>query len=250
MQQRGLLGFTVLMLVGLAVLIGLGVWQLKRLAWKEGLIAQIETRSTGQPIKLKEALAMVRKGRDPSYYRVRVDGRFHHAKELYLYSTSNERVGWEVITPLETADGDMVLVDRGFVPDELKDPSSRALGEVETVVTVTGIVRKPETQGLFMPDNEPAANRWFWWDLQGMARSDFPSGTIQVAPFFLEAEKSDVPGGWPEGGQSRLELPNNHLQYAITWFLMAVALLVIYGLYVRSVYRAGRRPVAGEPGDR
>jgi surfeit locus 1 family protein len=250
MQQRGLLGFTVLMLVGLAVLIGLGVWQLKRLAWKEGLIAQIETRSTGGPIKLDEALAMVRKGRDPSYYRVRFDGRFHHSKELYLYATSNERVGWEVITPLETADGDMVLVDRGFVPDELKDPSSRALGEVENVVTVTGIVRKPESQGLFMPDNEPAANRWFWRDLQGMARSDFPSGTIQVAPFFLEAEKSDVPGGWPEGGQSRLELPNNHLQYAITWFLMAVALLVIYGLYVRSVYRTDRRPVAGKPGDR
>ena len=250
MQQRGLLGFTVLMLVGLAVLIGLGVWQLKRLAWKEGLIAQIETRSTGEPITLKEALAMARKGRDPSYYRVRVDGRFHHAQELYLYAISNERVGWEVITPLETADGDMVLVDRGFVPDELRDPSSRALGEVENVVTVTGIVQQPESQGLFMPDNEPAANRWFWRDLQGMARSDFPSGTIQVAPFFLEAEKSDVPGGWPEGGQSRLELPNNHLQYAITWFLMAVALLVIYGLYVRSVYRADRRPVAGEPGDR
>jgi surfeit locus 1 family protein len=250
MRQRGLLGFTALMLVALAVLIGLGVWQLKRLAWKEGLIAQIQARSTGEPIKLADALAMARKGRDPSYYRVRVDGRFHHAKELYLYSTSNERVGWEVITPLETADGDMVLVDRGFVPDELKDPSSRALGEVETVVTVTGIVRKPETQGLFMPDNEPAANRWFWRDLQGMARSNFPSGTIQVAPFFLEAEKSDVPGGWPEGGQSRLELPNNHLHYAITWFLMALAQLVIYGLYVRSVYRAGRRPVAAEPGDR
>ncbi len=250
MQQRGLFGFTVLMLVGLTVLIGLGVWQLKRLAWKEGLIAQIETRSTGEPIKLKDALAMARKGRDPNYYRVRVDGRFHHAKELYLYSTSNERVGWDVITPLETADGDMVLVDRGFVPDELRDPSSRALGEVENLVTVTGIVRKPETQGLFMPDNEPAANRWFWRDLQAMARSDFPSGTIQVAPFFLEAEKSGVPDGWPKGGQSRLELPNNHLQYAITWFLMAAALVVIYGLYVRSVYRRDRRPVAGEPGDR
>jgi surfeit locus 1 family protein len=144
----------------------------------------------------------------------------------------------------------MVLVDRGFVPDELKDPSSRALVEVENVVTVTGIVRRPESQGLFLPDNEPAANRWFWRDLQGMARADFPSGTIQVAPFFIEAETSAVPGGWPEGGQSRLELPNNHLQYAITWFLMAAALLVIYGLYVRSVYRARRRPVAGEPGDR
>jgi surfeit locus 1 family protein len=237
MQRRSLLGFTALMLTGLAVLIGLGVWQLKRLAWKEGLIAQIEMRSKDDPITLKQAIAMANKGRDPSYYRVRVDGRFHHAKERYLYTTSNERVGWDVITPLETADGDMIWVDRGFVPDELKDPSIRPLGQVENVVTVTGIVRAPETQSLFAPDNEPAANRWFWRDLQGMARSAFPNDIIQVAPFLLEAEKSDIPGGWPEGGRSQLDLPNNHLQYAITWFLMAVALVVIYVLYVRSVYR-------------
>ncbi len=133
----------------------------------------------------------------------------------------------------------MVLIDRGFVPDELKDPSTRALGQVENVVTVTGIVRSPETQTVFTPDNEPKANRWFWRDLAGMARSMFPDGTIDVAPFFLEADKSEVPGFWPEGGQTRLEIPNNHLQYAITWFLLGVCLLVVYGLYVRSYYRRG-----------
>jgi len=250
MQRRSLLGFTALMLTGLAVLIGLGVWQLKRLAWKEGLIAQIEMRSKDDPITLKQAIAMANKGRDPSYYRVRVDGRFHHAKELYLFAASHDRVGWDVITPLETADGDMVLVDRGFVPDALQDPSSRTLGQVENVVTVTGIVRMPEVQTLFAPDNEPAADRWFWRDLPGMARSAFPNGVIQVAPFFLEAEKASVPGGWPEGGQTRLEIPNNHLQYALTWFLMAACLLVIFGFYVRSVYRERHRPVAGDPSDR
>jgi surfeit locus 1 family protein len=240
MANRGLLGLTAFMLAALAVLIGLGVWQLKRLDWKEGLIAKIETRTTGAPISLEKAVAMARAGRDPSYYRVRVEGRFHHAKELYLYAVSDERVGWHVITPLETADGDMVLVDRGFVPDELKDPSSRALGQVENVVTVTGVVRSPEAQGLFLPDNEPKADRWFWRDLQGMALSAFPNGVIQVAPFFVEAEKSSVPGGWPEGGQTRLEIPNNHLQYAITWFLLAACLLVIYGVYVRGLYRQDR----------
>jgi surfeit locus 1 family protein len=250
MEQKGLLGFTALMFAGLALLIGLGVWQLQRLDWKEGLIARIESRTKGDPITLEQAIAMARKGRDPSYYRVRVEGRFHHPKERYLYTVSEGRIGWDVITPLETADGDMVLVDRGFVPDGLKDPASRGAGQVENVVAVTGIVRAPETQGLFIPDNEPAANRWFWRDLQGMARSAFPDGTIQVAPFFLEAERTGVPGGWPEGGQTRLEIPNNHRQYAITWFLMAAALLVIYGLYVRSVYRRSSPPVAGGRADR
>jgi len=239
MQQKGLIALTALMLAGLALLIGLGVWQLKRLEWKQGLIAQIEARTKGPPITLEDAVALAGQGRDPSYYRVRVDGRFHHAKERYLYAVSEGRVGWHVITPLETEDGDIVLVDRGFVPDELKDPSARALGQVENVVTVTGIARSPETQTLFTPDNEPKVNRWFWRDLAGMARSMFPAGTIDVAPFFLEADKSKVPGFWPEGGQTRLEIPNNHLQYAITWFLLGACLLIVYGLYVRSLYRRG-----------
>ena len=239
MQQKGLFGLTALMLAGLALLIGLGVWQLKRLEWKQGLIAQIEARTKGPPITLEDAVALAGQGRDPSYYRVRVDGRFHHAKERYLYAVSEGRVGWHVITPLETEDGDIVLVDRGFVPDELKDPSARALGQVENVVTVIGIARSPETQTLFTPDNEPKVNRWFWRDLAGMARSMFPAGTIDVAPFFLEADKSKVPGFWPEGGQTRLEIPNNHLQYAITWFLLGACLLIVYGLYVRSLYRRG-----------
>jgi len=237
MQQKGLVGLTALMLAGLALLIGLGVWQLKRLEWKQGLIAQIEARTKGPPITLEDAVALAGEGRDPSYYRVRADGRFHHAKERYLYAVSEGRVGWHVIAPFETEDGDVVLVDRGFVPDELKDPSARALGQVENVVTVIGIARSPETQTLFTPDNEPKVNRWFWRDLAGMARSMFPAGTTEVAPFFLEADKSEVPGGWPEGGQTRLEIPNNHLQYAITWFLLATVLLIVYGLYVRSLYR-------------
>jgi len=98
-------------------------------------------------------------------------------------------------------------------------------------------VRAPDTQGLFTPNNEPEANRWFWRDLDRMVHSMYPTATLDVPPFFIEAEKSDVPGGWPEGGQTRLSLPNNHLQYAITWFGLAAALIVIYAFYVRSLYR-------------
>jgi len=237
MKTKSLLGFTALMLAALAVLVGLGLWQIGRLQWKEGLIAQIETRSKGAPISLREATVMAEERRDPSYTRVRVSGRFDHAKERYLFAVSEGRAGWHVITPLETVDGETVLIDRGFVPDRLKNPSSRAEGEVEEKVTFTGIVRLPETQGLFVPDNEPKANRWFWRDLAAMAQSMFEGEAVTPAPFFLEAEKSDVPGGWPEGGQTRLQLPNNHLQYAVTWFLLAACLLVIYGVYVSRARR-------------
>ena len=241
MTNRSIVFLTACTLAGLALLIGLGVWQLKRLAWKEGLIAEIETRAKGEPIALKDAIAVASEGRDPSYYRVRVDGRFDNAKELYLYSVADERVGWHVITPLTSSDGAVLMVDRGFVPDVLRDPAKRAQGEIEGPVTVTGLARTPEIQGAFVPDNEVAANRWFWRDLAGMTHALFPGGAPAVAPFFLEAEKSDVPGGWPEGGQTHLELPNNHLQYAITWFLLAGALVVIYLVYVRGAYRRERR---------
>jgi surfeit locus 1 family protein len=239
MRSKGLIGFTALALAMLAVLIGLGVWQVKRLHWKEGLIAGIDARTKGDPISLDRAIALAKEGRDPTYYRVRVEGRFDNSKERYLFSQSisDGTPGWHVITPFTTTQDELVLVDRGFVPDNLKDPSTRASGQIEGVTTVTGIVRAPDTPGLFTPNNESAANRWFWRDLNGLVSSMFPTATLEVPPFFIEAEKSDVAGGWPEGGQTRLELPNNHLQYAITWFALAAALIVIYGFYVRSLYR-------------
>src|SRR4029078_10644439 len=101
---------------------------------------------------------LVREGKDPSYYRVKLEGRFDHAKELYLYAVSEGRAGGHVITPLTTRHGDVVLSDRGFVPEELRDPSSRAQGELGGVVAVTGIVGVPETQATFTPDAEVAAH--------------------------------------------------------------------------------------------
>ncbi len=237
MMMRSLLGLTAAMLAALALLIGLGVWQLQRLEWKEGLIAKIETRSKGPAISLEDATIMAGQGKDPSYYRVRVTGRFDHTKERYLFAVSDGNAGWRVITPLTTQDGKTVLVDRGFVPSDLKDPSKRAEGQIEGEVAVTGIVRMPDTQRLFTPDNEPDANQWFWRDLASMAQSMFPETPKELAPFLLEAEKGEVPDGLPEGGQTRLEIPNNHLQYAITWFLLAACLVVIYGVYVWKARR-------------
>ncbi len=241
MQTSALLKLTIATLAGLALLVGLGLWQLQRLEWKEGLIARIEARTERKPMSLERAIALAREGGNVTYYPVSAEGRFHHARERYLYALSLEgEPGWHVITPLETVDGTVVLVDRGFVPDSLRDPSSRRLGQIQQVVTVTGLARTSDEPSVFIPDNDIAANQWFSRDLPAMARSMFPGGTVQVAPFFLEAEASNVPGGWPEGGQTRLTLTNNHLQYAITWFALALCLVVIYAVYVWGAYRGDR----------
>lgn len=238
MRSRGLLLFTAFIAASLALLIGLGVWQLQRLEWKQGLITQIEARAKAEPVTLKVALTRARSGEDVSYLRVRVDGRFDNGNERYLYAVSDGTPGWRVITPLATQDGAVVLVDRGFVPNAFKEPSSRAQGEINDEVAVTGLARNPDSQGLFIPDNEPVENRWFWRDLGAMSKSMFPTGAPDIAPFILEAERSNIPGGWPLGGQTRLDLPNNHLQYALTWFLLALCLVVIYVIYVRGRLRA------------
>jgi surfeit locus 1 family protein len=237
MRARGLLVFTLFMAATLALLIGLGIWQLQRLEWKEGLIAKIEARTKAPPVSLEEAVKLARGGEDVSYLRVRAEGSFDHGEERYLYAISDGEVGWHVIAPLATPAGEVVLVDRGFVPEARKDPSSRPEGQIVGTVTIIGLARTPERQGLFTPDNEADRNRWFWRDLSAMAASMFPQGKGDVAPFYLEAERGEMPGGWPRGGETRLDIPNDHLQYAITWFLMAVCLAVIYAIYLRTRLR-------------
>ncbi|WP_108681488.1 SURF1 family protein [Methyloceanibacter sp. wino2] len=241
MTTPALIRLTIATLIGFGLLIWLGQWQLQRLEWKERIIQRIETRTERKPVSLEQAVELAKQWGDPNYLRVSAEGRFHHNLERYLYSISSDgEPGWHVIAPLETASGRVVLVDRGFVPDDHREPGTRQEGQVQDIVTVTGLVRTSEKPNLFSPDNDEEANQWFTRDLGGMARSMFPGGTVQVLPFFLEAEASDVPGGWPKGGQTRLELPNKHLQYALTWFLLAACLLVIYAAYVWSVM-TGRR---------
>ncbi len=142
-----------------------------------------------------------------------------------------------MITPLATATGEIVLIDRGFVPADKKDPAARPEGQVAGTVAIVGLARMKQEQGWFNPDNEPGANRWFWRDLPAMtAAAGLPNK--EVAPFLLEAERSETPGGWPRGGETRLTIRNDHLQYALTWFLMAFCIAVIFGIYVRGRFRA------------
>src|SRR6478672_3175899 len=155
MRARGLLLLTVCSAAALAVLIGLGVWQLQRLQWKEGLIAEIEARTRAEPISLKEVVTRAQAGEDVSYVRVRVDGKFDNGKERYLFAVSDGAPGWHVVTPLTTPEGEVVLIDRGFVPDAFKYPSSRPQSELNDAVTVTGLATPPEAQGVFIPNNEP-----------------------------------------------------------------------------------------------
>lgn len=241
MIRKRVLWPTLAAALGLAVLIGLGTWQVQRLHWKEGLIARIEARVKADPVSLDQALARWHDTGDVEYLRVRLQGRFLHEDEIHLYGLVNGEPGWRIVTPLVTPEGAVVLVDRGLVPNPLKAPSARQQGQIEGPVEVVGLARAPETQNLFVPDNDIAANAWFWRDLSGMGQVALtPEQQSRLVPFFVEAEPMAVPGGWPRGGVTRLELPNRHLEYAVTWYGLAVVLVVIYVLFMR-----GRRETGG-----
>jgi len=210
--------------------LGLGSWQIQRLFWKEGLIAARAAAVAAPPVVVPqtaaEALGM-------EFRHVTDEGVFLNDKEIFLGATSEGGVnGYQVLTPLREDDGRIVFVDRGFIPAEIKDRSKRKAGELAGPVRVDGLLRLPPDgrPNWFLPDNRPDLNYWFWVDLPAMAAAD---KLDRVAPVYVDADATPNPGGWPQGGVTRLELPNNHLQYAITWFSLAVAMIVIYVLFHR-----------------
>ncbi|NWH07495.1 MAG: SURF1 family protein, partial [Alphaproteobacteria bacterium] len=134
-------------LAALGVLVSLGVWQLQRSEWKTALIAAVEARMASAPLTLEAALAGGLT--DAEFRKVRIAGVFDHAKELRLFTQrQDEGVGYAILTPLTRADGATLLVERGFVPQVLAEPSARKEGQAEGVVTVTGWIRlKDEPRG-------------------------------------------------------------------------------------------------------
>jgi surfeit locus 1 family protein len=226
----------------IAALIGLGAWQLDRRAEKAALIDRIESRATAEPVALPAAVD------DPrawDYRRVAARGTYLHGEELYLVGRTLEgRVGFEVVTPLRLDDRQRggpgyLLVNRGWVPDDRLAAETRQAGRPSGTVTVDGVLRRPGGQGWMQPANEPSENRWFWVDIPAMAEA---AGLPGAVPAILEAAPGQHPGRYPVGGRTRVDIPNNHLQYAITWFGLAAALAAIYVLYHLRRPGDGRAP--------
>lgn len=238
MRRRRLLAPSVMTALALPVLLGLGYWQLQRLEWKNGLIAAISERTRLAPIGLEEALARRKVRGDVEYVRVSARGRFHHDKERFLYHPEQQRgPGFHVYTPLELAgSGTVIVVNRGWLPESLKPAAERKAGQTEGETEVVGLLREPEQPGYFTPENDVARNTWFWRDLAGMLASMFDGAPPAHAPVFLEAEGEAV-GGWPKGGVTNVTLPNRHLEYAITWFGLAGALVAVYLAFVAARLR-------------
>lgn len=218
--------------LALAVLVAMGGWQLERLEWKRGLIAEMTERMAGPAVALPPAPVDAAALR---YRPIRLEGYFRHDRELFLEARSHRgRAGLHLVTPLVLDDGRVVLVDRGWVPPERRRPETRPEGQAAGPVSLTATLRTGgwKGYGFLRPENDPAGNAWVWMDLPRMAESVGLGGLDAVASgYYLVADDAPNPGGLPIGRAPGVELTNNHLGYAITWYALALVLLVIYLLH-------------------
>jgi len=224
--------------VACAILVGLGVWQLDRLSWKEALIARVDARLTAAPTAAPgperwAALDLA----DAEYEPVTVSGHFLNDREAHVVMTLTEPkgkvggVGFLVMTPLVTPGGWTVYVNRGFVPAARRDPATRTAGETQSETKVTGLLRAPSARSWFMPSDNVGGNEWFSRDPERWAAA-YGAGSDKIAPFIIDANfDPTLPGGLPQGGETIVQFPNNHLQYALTWFGLAAVLAGVFGAY-------------------
>jgi surfeit locus 1 family protein len=236
--RRGLVVPSVATVCAFALLIGLGTWQVQRKAWKEALIATLSERLAAPPVALPPPAEWVRLDPDADEFRrVRFAATLINDKEALVFTTGSSlhggdaAPGYWVFTPARVDDR-VVMVNRGFVPEQRKDPATRAQGQIAGPVEIVGVMRWPERPGMFTPAAEPGNNLWFVRDPADMAQA---KGLGPVAPFYVEQESPPAPGGLPRAGALQPTLPNNHLGYALTWYGLA---LVLGGSF--SVWFAGR----------
>jgi surfeit locus 1 family protein len=220
-------GLTVACAILFAILCGLGFWQgMIRLPWKLQRIALMNSHLSAAPVDLDHVLKL--EGDEAQYRHVILSGHFDHAKETYVFTTGGGTGVYHVLTPFITDNGRALLVDRGLVTKERLDPSSRASGNVAGETQIIGVWRTPDRPGLFTPAPDLAHRIWYSRDLADIAAND---RILLSVPVIIEADAAPNPGGWPKGGQTVVDLPNNHLSYAITWFGLALCLLGVWLAY-------------------
>ena len=232
-------------LVAFVTFIVLGTWQIQRKAWKEALIERLEQRLSAPPTDLPplERWAIL-DPIDDEFRHVKFAGAFVSGSEALVYAGGSalrsdvSGPGYWVLAPVRLVAGGTVVVNRGFVPEGRQDEVNRSAGPRTGAVNMVGVMRWPQPRGAFSPDDEPARNLWFVRDPVAIASA---KGWGEVAPFFIELESPQPPGGLPRAGVLNVNLRNEHLQYAVTWYGLAVVVVVMFAFWLRSRNQTARR---------
>ena len=234
MKFRPFLWLTLTTLPALAVLITLGTWQLQRLHWKNDLIESFEARASAASIAVPAANSALD---DTEFRRLDLVGVFQHDREVFLTGRTYEgNAGFHVVTPLQLVDGRIILVNRGWVSKDYKDPAKRDFSQQDGTVTVQGILRRPGVKGYFVPENE--ADNGFWFTLiPAQINAHLELGDAAISEFYADSVRTSDVITLPIAAKTKLNLRNAHLSYALTWYGLALSLI---GVYAAFHYQAGR----------
>ncbi|HRJ68569.1 MAG TPA: SURF1 family protein [Beijerinckiaceae bacterium] len=227
--------------VSLGILLGLGFWQWQRRSEKAELIQTIQTRIGESPAPLAVLGRLETLGQPTFAYRpVRATGRFDHGQEAHVFFALAKPKngiggpGYLIVTPFHLTNGGTILVNRGFVPQDRKAAASREGGQVAGESEITGLIRLPERRGMFANPDDPARNIFYVRDPLTIAAS---RGLGPVAPVIIDLKTPVPAGGLPLPDVTLVDIPNNHLQYALTWWSLAAVLGIIFLLWSRQAGR-------------
>ncbi len=233
-------GLLVATAFALAVLCSLGAWQLRRLEWKRALIEATEQKRAAAPMPFDEAAARADAGEKMDYQPVYLDGAFANDLESLVFGTYEGAPGVYVFTPLATRDPAaglrdsgrrFIYVNRGFAPQDFRDPETRRDGVVEGDIRVEGLFRSAEVKRGFekwlQPKDQPEDNLYFVRDPRVIAAER----EIEAPPYYVDSFGRENAGAWPKGDVTRVEFSNRHLEYALTWFGLAAALIGVFAVY-------------------
>ena len=208
-------------LIALLILLSLSLWQVKRLVWKTNLIEQRVSNFEGEPKNLFD----IKKPNENEFKKVFIEGQLLNNFEFFMPALSkNGNNGFHIIVPMEVEKKKLILFDTGWVPLAKKEKNKRLNNLIKEKKIFTAVIRLPGRKGYFQPDNDNIKNFWFFVEPKLMEE------TISMKledRFYLEAVDNG-PNGYPLGNQTRIYLRNNHLQYAITWFLIALSLIGVF----------------------
>ena len=235
---------------GFILLAGLGTWQLFRLHAKLDLIDKRAASLTGNPVSMYDIEAGMEHGYDVDFLRVRLTGSYRHNASRYIYRARGKRPGYQLITPFIDNSGFIVFVDRGFIDQQMREaPVAGDTRAPEGEISITGVTRnRASDRNMFSPDADMKQGIWYWYDLVGVSASmpddllDGYEGPVPItSAVFVQLEPGGEPGTgkWPDPEDLKVELPNNHLQYALTWYALAVVLVVMGWLFMRKQRRPG-----------
>lgn len=227
MNFRPLLWPTLISLPALVILIMLGSWQVQRLGEKTDLIADFKARTSTAAQALPAPDVNLD---DVEFQRVSLQGRFDHDAEIFLTGRTYEgNAGFHVVTPFTTMDGMQLLINRGWVSEAYREPETRAFSITKGVVELDGIVRKPQRKGYFVPENEP--ERGFWFTLKPNEMAAFLQADNMLTSYYVDAVRDGEVITLPIAAEIKIDVPNAHLNYALTWYGLALSLIGVYAAY-------------------